>query len=149
MKINLLLKRILYIILKHNVIKSLIDHYTVEMAREDQSSSVKQIRLITPSARIIGIGAIFIFLISCLVYTPALKNGFVWDDAAYVYKNASIQSLNLQFFHWILSSFHASNWHPLTWLSLALDYALWGLDAFGYHLTNIILHGLNTLLVFL
>jgi hypothetical protein len=47
----------------------------------------------------------------------------------------------------MMTTFHASNWHPLTWLSHASDYALWGLNPAGHHLTSIILHGLNTFLV--
>jgi hypothetical protein len=47
----------------------------------------------------------------------------------------------------MFTAFHASNWHPLAWLSHALDYAVWGLNPMGHHLTSIILHGLNTFLV--
>jgi tetratricopeptide (TPR) repeat protein len=43
--------------------------------------------------------------------------------------------------------FYAGNWHPLTWLSHALDYAIWGLNPLGHHLTNTVLHALNTLIV--
>jgi tetratricopeptide (TPR) repeat protein len=100
------------------------------------------------SIYIIGMSALFIFLFTFLVYTPALKNDFVWDDVNYVSENTLIRSLNIHSLYRMLTSFHAGNWHPLTWLSLSLDYAFWGLDPLGYHLTNIILHGLNTLLVF-
>ncbi len=85
-----------------------------------------------------------------MLYVPALKNGFVnWDDNLYVYKNNSIHSLQLNAIGWMFSAFHAENWHPVTWLSHAADYALWGLNPFGHHLTSIILHGLNASLVFL
>jgi Tfp pilus assembly protein PilF len=98
--------------------------------------------------RSLYLGAIFIFLLTLIVYTPTLKNDFVnWDDGRYVYENANIQSLNSKSLYWMLTSFHTGNWHPLTWLSHAIDYALWGLNPFGHHLTNIIMHGLNTLLV--
>ena len=93
---------------------------------------------------------IIIFLITFMIYAPALKNDFVnFDDNEYVYKNNYIRSLNLHALSWMLTAFHASNWHPLTWLSHATDYAIWGLNPFGHHLTSIILHGLNTFLVFL
>ena len=94
------------------------------------------------------IGPFFIFSLSCLVYLPALKNDFIWDDALYISENMLIRSLSFASISKMLVSFHASNWHPLTWLSLAFDYYFWGLDPFGYHLTNILLHGLNALLVF-
>lgn len=94
-------------------------------------------------------GPFFIFFFSLLVYLPALKNDFIWDDVLYISENMLIRSLSLASISKMLVSFHASNWHPLTWLSLAFDYSLWGLDPFGYHLTNILLHGFNALLVFL
>ena len=99
---------------------------------------------------VIGISAIGIFVLTFMVYTPALKNDFVnWDDDQYVYENANIKSLNLKSSYWMLTSSHASNWHPLTWLSHTIDHAFWKLNPLGHHLTNNILHGLNTLLVFL
>ena len=87
-------------------------------------------------------------LVTFLVYLPALENGFVsWDDDTYLYKNDHIRHLNGEFFRWAFSEFRNSNWHPLTWISHALDYAVWGLDPMGHHLTNNVLHSANTLLV--
>jgi len=93
---------------------------------------------------------ILIFLVSFLIYLPVLKNGFVqWDDGTYVYENPHIRSLGLDTLFWMFTSFsYANNWHPLTWLSHALDIAFWGLNPLMHHLTNILLHALNTLLVF-
>src|SRR4030042_5118028 len=93
--------------------------------------------------------AFLVALITILVYLPALQNGFVnWDDNLYVYENPYIQSIDFGFFKWMFTTFHASNyWHPLTWLSHAIDYAIWGLNPMGHHLTSIILHGLSTFLV--
>jgi hypothetical protein len=67
----------------------------------------------------------------------------------YVIKNLHIRSLNWAFFKWAFSAFYASNWHPLTWVSHAFDYAVWGLNPMGHHLTNNILHAMNTFLVVL
>ena len=87
-------------------------------------------------------------LLTLLVYLPALQNDFVtWDDDVYVYDNPFIRSFNLVFFQRAFLGFFASNWHPLTWMSHALDYAVWGLNPFGHHLTSIVLHALNALLV--
>jgi Flp pilus assembly protein TadD len=92
--------------------------------------------------------AAVISLITFLVYLRALQNGFViLDDNAYVYENPHIRSLNLTFLRWAFFDFYASNWHPLTWISHALDYAVWGLNPPGHHLTNIILHAINTFAV--
>ncbi len=87
-------------------------------------------------------------LLTFLVYLPALRNAFVyWDDNLYIFENPDIRSLDPAFFRWAFLGFHVSNWHPLTWISHALDYAIWGLNPLGHHLTSIILHAVNTALV--
>lgn len=94
--------------------------------------------------------AAFISLITFVVYLRALQNGFVeWDDNIYIFDNPFIRSLDLFFFRWAFFDFHAGNWHPLTWISHGVDYALWGLNPFGHHLTNIVLHAINTYIVVL
>ncbi len=71
------------------------------------------------------------------------------DDPVYVIENSNIQSgITPDGFCWAFSSTYAEFWHPLTWLSLMFDYQLHGLNAGGYHLTNLILHILSTLLLF-
>lgn len=93
-----------------------------------------------------GLAAITAFL----VYLPALDNGFVkWDDPAYILDNLNIHSLNLFFLKWAFFDFYAANWHPLTWLSHAIDYAIWGMNPRGHHFTNILLHGINVFWVVL
>jgi protein O-mannosyl-transferase len=85
-----------------------------------------------------------------IIYLTALRNGFVeFDDNLYIYDNPHIRTLNLTFFQWSFSDFYAANWHPLTWISHALDYAIWGLNPLGHHLTNIIFHASNTFVVVL
>jgi len=89
-------------------------------------------------------------LLTALVYLPGLRNDFInWDDDLYVYNNGNIRSLNLSFFKWAFTTFYTGNWHPLTWISHAVDYALWGADPFGHHLTSILLHSLNAFIVVL
>ncbi len=83
-----------------------------------------------------------------IIYLPALKNGFVdWDDNIYIYQNQMITNFNMEFIKWSFTNFAAFNWHPLTWMSHALDYAVWGLNPMGHHLTSIIFHGIDTFLV--
>jgi len=122
------------------------------MPGKDQDSLIKLINdkclFVKRPKYLISMSVLFIFFLTCLVYTPALRNDFVWDDVQYVTENSMIRSLNTHSLYRMLTSFHASNWHPLTWLSLAIDYTLWDLNPLGYHLINIILHGVNTLLVF-
>ncbi len=87
-------------------------------------------------------------IVTFAVYLSALQNEFiVWDDDLYVYENFHIRSLNPAFFRWAFFDFHASNWHPLTWISHALDYAVWGLNPMGHHLTNNILHSVSAFVV--
>jgi tetratricopeptide (TPR) repeat protein len=94
--------------------------------------------------------AAFVSLATCIANLRVLNNDFVsWDDNVYVFDNPHIRSLDLPFFKWAFFSFYSYNWHPLTWLSHAMDYAVWGLNPFGHHLTNLMLHGANAFLVVL
>ncbi len=89
-------------------------------------------------------------LITFVVYLRALQNAFVdWDDSTYILDNLDIRSFDLAFLKSAFFGFSAGNWHPLTWVSHAVDYAIWGLNPFGHHLTSIILHSINTFLVVL
>ena len=87
-----------------------------------------------------------------LLYLPALGNGFVnWDDDLYVYKNPQIRSITPSALLRTFTHIHAAsgNWHPLTMISHAADYAIWGLRPLGHHLTSLLLHGFNAALVVL
>ena len=87
-------------------------------------------------------------LITFLVYLKSLQNDFTnWDDSIYIVNNPYISTFNIYFIKWAFFDFYAGNWHPLTWMSHALDYSIWGLNPSGHHLTNIILHSLNSSLV--
>ncbi len=104
----------------------------------------------TRKRRIVIFTGISISLLTFALYIPALTNNFVtWDDDYYVFMNENIKSLNLRFLQWAFTTFHASNWHPLTWLSLSIDHAIYGLNPHGFHLTNNIIHSVNTFLVFI
>jgi tetratricopeptide (TPR) repeat protein len=72
-----------------------------------------------------------------------------YDDHEYVTENAHVRSgLTSTSVFWALTSLDSHNWHPLTWLSLELDYTLYGLNPAGFHVTNVALHLANTLLLF-
>ena len=94
-----------------------------------------------------------ILLFASVVWTflPAVHNDFVgFDDPLYVTGNFHVQQgLNWENLKWALSSGEAANWHPITWLSHILDYELFGLQAWGHHLTSLILHAISTVLLFL
>ena len=94
-----------------------------------------------------------LFALTMIVYLPVLGHGFLrsFDDAQYVTDNLPVRrGLSAQSFCWAWTSFCASNWHPLTWLSHMLDCQLFGLEKpGGHHLVNLLLHTANTLILFL
>ena len=89
-------------------------------------------------------------VITLALYWPAIGYDFIdYDDGDYVYDNPWVsRGLHLDTLRWALSSTWACNWHPLTWVSHMLDCSCYGLFAGGHHLTNLILHSLNTLVLF-
>ncbi|HET6381645.1 MAG TPA: tetratricopeptide repeat protein [candidate division Zixibacteria bacterium] len=79
------------------------------------------------------------------VFCPALWNGFVnWDDTTNFINNDEYRGLNWKNLRWMASTFLLGQWIPFTWLTLGIDYALWGMNPFGYHLTNVLLHCATT-----
>lgn len=94
------------------------------------------------------LAAVGVAVLTGAVYLPVLRAGFVdWDDPEYVVENFAIRVLNLTLLKWAFSTFYEGNWDPLTWISHAVDYAVWGLNPLGHHLTSVALHAVNTLLV--
>ena len=89
-------------------------------------------------------------LVVVAIYGQTLGAAFIaFDDPGYVSQNAHVRAgLSWAGLRWACSTFQQSNWHPLTWLSLQLDAQLFGLNAGGFHLTNLLLHAANTLLLF-
>ena len=90
---------------------------------------------------------VIILIITFIAYIPALKAGFVnWDDPDYVSNNPMIKDIsNLEM---IFTRPIQGNYHPLTVLSLAINYSISGFDAWSYHLLNLLLHLFNCYLVF-
>jgi tetratricopeptide (TPR) repeat protein len=95
---------------------------------------------------------IILSLIVCtaFVYWNVDKYDFVSiDDHQYVSKNPHVTSgLSARNVAWALTSQEAANWHPLTWMSHQLDCTLYGIRPAGHHLTNLLLHLINTVLLF-
>lgn len=93
---------------------------------------------------------IIIIIATFIAFIPALNNDFTnWDDDIYVTGNPHITELSAQSIKGFFTRFQNANYHPLTFLSLAIDYHFSELNPALYHFTNILLHILNTLLVFL
>ncbi|MBC7962576.1 MAG: hypothetical protein H7Y05_06495, partial [Steroidobacteraceae bacterium] len=99
--------------------------------------------------RIIKI-AFFAGLVCFLLYLRALSCDFVnYDDPDYVLENPAIRLIDGEFLAWAFTTPYMGWLMPLTWISFAVDYHFWGLNPLGFHLTNIILHSINTALVVL
>ena len=81
----------------------------------------------------------------------AVHNSFVnFDDGDYVYENPQVTSgITLQGIQWAFTHVHAANWHPLTTISHMLDCQFYGLQPWGHHLTNVLLHAAAAVLLFL
>ena len=95
--------------------------------------------------------ATLLFGLTTILYWPACGNEFVnLDDGDYVRKNPQVlKGICRDGLTWALTTSHAGNWHPLTWLSLQLDASLFGPAAAGFHRTNVLLHAASASLLFL
>lgn len=92
---------------------------------------------------------IFVFAAVFLVFKGALQNGFVaWDDDEYILSNPFIRSFSLDNLREMVANSNTGNWHPVTWLSHAVDYKFFGLNPVGHHFVGIIFHGLNAVWVY-
>jgi protein O-mannosyl-transferase len=92
--------------------------------------------------------ALFLTAVLGIVYVPLWNNDFVtWDDPLAITDNVYIRSFSWPSVQWMWTTFHTGNWIPLTWMSLALDYQIGRLDPRVFHITNLLLHAVNTILV--
>jgi tetratricopeptide (TPR) repeat protein len=83
-------------------------------------------------------------VVTFLVFLPVLAHDFVnWDDNLNFLTNLNYRGLGPEQLRWMWTTFHMGPYQPLAWLSLGLDYTLWGMDARGYHLTSLVLHAIN------
>jgi tetratricopeptide (TPR) repeat protein len=85
-----------------------------------------------------------------VVFADVRHFGFVhFDDPDYVTENPHVTSgLTLTAIRWAFTTAHASNWHPLTWLSHMLDVQVFGLNASAHHIVNVVFHAANAILLF-
>lgn len=91
-----------------------------------------------------------LLFVTLALYWPTFHFDFVnYDDGEYIQGNTAIQhGLNWPTVLWAFKSGYASNWHPLTWISHSLDCQFYGLKAGGHHLTNVLIHAANAILLF-
>jgi protein O-mannosyl-transferase len=92
-----------------------------------------------------------LFLAPLAVYSPVAHFSFVnYDDGDYVFANTHVNTgLTWANVRWAMTGFASGNWHPLAWLSHTLDCQLYGLNAGAHHITSLLLHAVNVVLLFL
>lgn len=104
-----------------------------------------------PMSRTIICISLLLFLATLALYWQTGSHEFVnYDDPHYVTNNPQVKDgLTRETIRWAFTSTDAANWHPTTWLSHLLDVELYGLQPQGHHLTSVVLHATNALLLFL
>lgn len=94
------------------------------------------------------INAVTVAVIVVAVYFKAIFFDFVnFDDPQYIYDNPAIRKFDPEFLKWAFTNSELGWLMPLVWISFGIDYFFWGLNPVGYHLTNILLHAVDSILV--
>jgi tetratricopeptide (TPR) repeat protein len=93
---------------------------------------------------------IFLAVITWVVFGQTVHHDFVnYDDGEYVLKNSQVaRGLTFGGITWAFTHVHSSNWHPVTWIAHMLDCQLYGLNPAGHHLSNVLLHSVTAILLF-
>ena len=95
------------------------------------------------------IPVLLVAFITFVAFSPALRNGFVnWDDLETLVENQNFRGFSWSHLLWMFTTFHQGHYQPLSWITFGLDYLLWGMEPFGYHLTNTLLHSANAVLFY-
>jgi tetratricopeptide (TPR) repeat protein len=93
---------------------------------------------------------VLIAVVSIIAYSQIFKADFTnWDDPKYIDENPLIMNFGWESIKQIFSGFYMGHYHPLTMISIAFDHLIFSNNATGYHITNLILHIFNSILVFL
>ncbi len=101
--------------------------------------------------KFVVIFSLLLVAVTLAFYNPIIHNQFInFDDSAYIVNNPHVQQgLTCDTVKWSFTTFYQGNWHPLTWLSHALDYQVFHLNPAGPHYINLLLHAINAVLLFL
>ena len=90
-----------------------------------------------------------IVALNCVAFAPVVHNQFVtWDDRGLILENPNIRGLGWDQIRWMFTTYYMGSYPPLTWLSYAIDYRIWGLNPLGFHLTNVVIHVANALIFY-
>ena len=88
-------------------------------------------------------------IITFVAFLPVLRAGFVsWDDDKNFTDNPMYRGLGADQLHWMWTTFHMGHYVPLSWMTLGLDYRLWGMNPTGYHLSNLLLHTASAVVLY-
>lgn len=122
----------------------------VRAKQSDQPLARSWAPFVSPERRTFVLGLLLVAF-TLVLYNRATHFSFInYDDRSYVYENVHVRAgLSRTTIWWALTSLDEANWHPLTWMSHALDCQLFHLNPAGHHFTSILLHGLNGVLLFL
>ena len=95
-------------------------------------------------------GAALVVALTAATFLPMFQNDFVnWDDLDNFLRNPNYRGLGWANLRWMFTTAQLGHYVPVTWLTLGLDYVLWGMNPWGYHLTALVLHAINALLLYL
>lgn len=90
-----------------------------------------------------------VVVLTLIVFLPAVRNDFVnWDDTTNLTDNPDYRGLGWTQMKWMWTTRLLGHYIPVTWMTFGLDYKIWGMNPFGYHLTNVLLHAANAVLFY-
>ena len=93
--------------------------------------------------------ALLVAACALVAFSPALRAGFLgWDDDKNFLETQGWRGFSPENLRWMATTFHGGPYQPLSWLSIAIDHALYGMDARGYHATNLVLHAATAVAFF-
>ena len=100
--------------------------------------------------RVAWVLPLLVSALTFVIFLPTLKNGFVnWDDIQNLIANQKYRGLGYEQLKWMFTSYNMGPYAPITLITMGIDYSIWGMNPFGYHLTNILFHTLNALVFYL
>src|SRR5205809_588958 len=117
-------------------------------AQSPQRERREPVALALPQRWNLWLVPVLIALVTFAAFLPTLQNQFVtWDDGKNFLENAHYRGLGWTHIRWMWTT-HLGHYIPLTWMTLGLDYLLWGMNPVGYHLTSLLLHAANAVVFF-
>ena len=102
-----------------------------------------------PQRSVRWLAALLVAVFTLAAFLPTLHNQFVnWDDDVNFLDNPHYRGLGGAHLRWMWTTFHMAHYIPLTWMTLGMDYLLWGMNPVGYHLTSLLLHVTSAVVFF-